>query len=216
MPKRNAILQLLFVLTGGLALSAGLTWLLVWSGIDWAWASFFSDHHAPVYAALPGVLLGMVTPVAIPLWFFLRWRWKGRLQDKRLFRSAAWALGIAYVVTTLLKIFTNRVDMEPFEPIGEVDFSAAFRFGLLQGAGFWESFAEGWPSGHTMTSLAVALAIRPQLQKPLWKHLHLAWALLVALSVSTAFHWLSDVVSGAVFAGLIGYWVRQRLVQSVE
>ena len=110
---------------------------------------------------------------------------------------------------TILKVFTNRVDMEPFEPIGEVDFSHEFRFGFMNSNSWWESLSEGWPSGHTMIAVAMAVAIHPYLKNKWSKYLNVIYPICIALSVSTAFHWISDVISGLILGVGIGLFVNR-------
>lgn len=202
-------MRILWILLA-LLLSAGLTYLLIISGVDWAWAKFFNQRPFWVYVALPGVFLGMMVPVAMPLFFWWRFRQQRERIFYQLFRQAALALGLAYVLTTLLKVFTNRVDMEPFEALGPVDFSDQFRFGFMNSQSWWESFSEGWPSGHTLVAVAMLMAILPLLRQRPWKSLHVAYVGYVALSVSTAFHWVSDVLAGALLGMTIGLAIPWR------
>ena len=105
---------------------------------------------------------------------------------------------------TILKVFTNRIDMEPFEPIGEVDISNQFRLGFMNSNSWWESFSEGWPSGHTMIAVSMAIAINPLIERSQVKWINWFYAILVSISVSTAFHWLSDIVAGSIIGVVIG------------
>ena len=114
---------------------------------------------------------------------------------------------------TILKVFTNRVDMEPFEPIGSIDTSNQFRFGFMNSNSWWESFSEGWPSGHTMIAVGMAIAIYPLLRSKFWKIVNIAYPIIVAWSVSTAFHWLSDVLSGAILGIVIGYYFSMKEIK---
>jgi len=117
---------------------------------------------------------------------------------------------------TILKIFTNRVDMEPFEPIGTVDFSNQFRFGFMNSNYWWESLSEGWPSGHTMIAVAMSISIHNLLRNKFTRAINIIYPICIALSVSTAFHWFSDVVSGGIIGVFIGMYFRQKqFVQTI-
>lgn len=199
---------LLFLLSIGA--SALVTYFFVLSQIDWNWAVFFNQNETFVYAAAPFVLLGMFVPLLIPAYFFLKYRKSSRYEEKQAFRSTFWTFVTAYLVMTILKVFTNRVDMEPFEPIGNIDISDQFRFGFMNSNSWWESFSEGWPSGHTMIAISMVISIYPFLKNKFAKIIHVSYAVLVALSVSTAFHWVSDVIAGALIGLVIGFYFKKR------
>lgn len=188
-----------------LSISATLTYWLIQSGIDWNWAVFFNEHPVFVWMSTPFVLAGMVVPLFLNGFFYFRYRKHPLPENKLQYQRTLWSFVLTYAVMTLLKIFTNRVDMEPFEPIGTVDFSDQFRFGFLNSNSWWESFSEGWPSGHTLIATGMAIAMHPLLKGKISRMLNIAYPILIALSVSTAFHWLSDVVSGAILGLVTGY-----------
>ncbi len=195
---------LLFLLLALIA-AGGVTYGFIHTHIDWWWAVFFNQHDVWVAAAVPFVLAGMVVPVGIPAFYY--WRYKRSKQQcyRDLFQRTLGAFITGYVLMTVLKVFTNRLDMEPFEPIGTENFSGEFRFGFMNSNSWWESFSEGWPSGHTLIALAMAITVWPHVAKK-WGRLHLLYAILVALSVSTAFHWISDVISGALLGVVVGLY----------
>ncbi|MEM0999754.1 MAG: phosphatase PAP2 family protein [Bacteroidota bacterium] len=189
-----------------LALGTGLTVALVGTGLDWWWANIFPPRPHWVVLAVPFVLAGMVVPLAIPLVFYLRYRRRGKERDRVRLCVAVGSLVPAFLLSTVLKMVTNRVDMEPFASLGALDFSAAFRFGFMNGDNWWESLVEGWPSGHTLVTVAMAVALHPLLHSSRAKTLNVLYAIAVPLAVSTSFHWLSDVAAGAVMGVAIGGW----------
>lgn len=190
----------LILVTGALLLSVPLTILFIRAGIDWSYATYFSKRPFAVYISLPFVLAGMIVPVALVLFFRFR---KMQVHTK----IALFSFLSSYVLSTALKIVTNRIDMEPLEPIGDYDFSNGFRFGFFNSLSLWESLSEGWPSGHTLVTITMAIALSPIITSRKWQLVNLTYCVVVALSVSTAFHWLSDVVSGALIGGALGsFW----------
>lgn len=193
-----------------LIISAFITYGCIVLKIDWNWAVYFNTHNFWVVCAVPFVILGMVVPLAIPLLQYILYR-KQKKESRYLIlaKKSFWSFILAYFVMTILKVFTNRVDMEPFEPIGVVDFSNQFRFGFMNSNHWWESFSEGWPSGHTMIAVAMAISINNLLKNRLTKVLNVVYPICIALSVSTAFHWLSDVISGLLFGLIIGFYFRK-------
>jgi hypothetical protein len=190
-----------FYLLSSVVLGALLTWMMVQSGIDWAVTVWFSKHPIWIYAATPLVLAGMIVPVVL----LIRYSIGTTSPQKKL----VWfSFLFAYVLTTLLKVFTNRVDMEPFEPLAAIDFSNGFRFGFYKGNSWWESLSEGWPSGHTMVTVAMAIAIHPLLRSPFWRGANVIYTALMPLAVVTAFHWASDIVAGLLPGIVIGFGMR--------
>ena len=197
-------LKWLLLLLGSIIAGSFLTFVLIQTSIDWNWAVYFSDHKMWVYAAAPFVLLGMIVPLLIPFVFFLNYRKAKRNSDLQQCKRSLYAFLSSYFVMTLLKVFTNRVDMEPFEPIGLINTSSQFRFGFMNSNSWWESLSEGWPSGHTMIAVSMAIAIHPLIQRSALRWLNVAYAVLVSISVSTAFHWLSDIVAGGLIGSVLG------------
>lgn len=190
-----------------------LTYLLIYTGIDWSLAVFYNQNEFFVWIAAPFVLGGMIVPIIIIVYFLLFWK-KTKTQSYYIqFKRSIYSFICTYVIMTILKVFTNRVDMEPFEPIGSIDTSNQFRFGFMNSNSWWETFSEGWPSGHTMIAVGMAIAIHPLLRSKFWKIMNIAYPIIVAWSVSTAFHWLSDVLSGAILGIVIGYYFSMKQIR---
>lgn len=196
-------IRFLILLIAALLGSVGVTILLISTKMDWSIAKFFEAHPILISIGIPGVLAGMLVPVMILIISaYLAFKSNQETQKKVFWRLFQGFL-IAYGLSSLLKMFTSRVDMEPFEPMGNTDFSASFRFGFMQGQHWWESLAEGWPSGHVLIAVyfLVALRYRLSLRQNLF---HALYVFLIMFSVVTAFHWLSDILSGAILGAVIG------------
>lgn len=186
-------------------LAVGSAIFLMFSGIDWWWARLSWRYLFLQYVGIPSVFIGMILPVALPLYFYLTRKnqpGNGVLATVS-FRAFLWAWGLS----TFLKAFTNRVAREPFEDLGTTDFSQQFRFGFLQGNNLWESLIEGFPSGHTMTAFAMSFAILPFLTSNRSKVWAIVYAVYIGLGVSVTVHWLSDAVTGALIGYMIGDFV---------
>jgi membrane-associated phospholipid phosphatase len=119
----------------------------------------------------------------------------GKPVYSRIGRNAAEALVNAVIVNYALKGITLRERPN-------------------QGAGsghFWAG-GQSFPSGHTMNSWAVALAIARTPKCPRWFALT-SYAMATAISASrwsAHKHFASDILVGAVFGGLIGSYVAKR------
>lgn len=207
-PMKKSVFITLFIL--GLIISSAVTYLMICSGIDWLLAVFYNQHDIFVWMAAPFVLGGMAIPFVIIYVYYIRYKKNTTPFAKTQFFRSLYSFGFSYLTMTVLKVFTNRVDMEPFEPIGNTDISNQFRFGFMNSNSWWESFSEGWPSGHTMIAVGMAIAIHPLLKSKFWKSVNIIYPILVAWSVSTAFHWLSDVLSGAIIGLVVGWFYANR------
>jgi membrane-associated phospholipid phosphatase len=79
------------------------------------------------------------------------------------------------------------------------------------GFGFFRYGAKfaSFPSGHTTTSMAAALAFGVVF--PRWRPAFLLAALLIALSrIVLDVHYLSDVIAGALLGGAVAFWLLQH------
>lgn len=203
-------LRFIVSLVIGLLLVSLVTYLFIETGIDWRAAVYYNHNELFVYLASPFVILGMFIPIVIIGYYIYQWRSTREEKYQIQFKRSLYSFMFTYVLMTLLKVFTNRVDMEPFEPIGSIDTSGEFRFGFMNSNSWWESFSEGWPSGHTMIAVGMAIAIHPLIKSRFWKTVNIVYPILVAWSVSTAFHWLSDVIAGGVIGIIAGTYYAKK------
>lgn len=193
-------LNLLFF---GIAASGFLTWMCIISGIDWQIAKFFEANYIFIYGAIPGVIAGMIVPFVILGYYIFEGKKNGNKKYSPIAIKLGWGFLTSFVISSLLKSFTNRIDMEPFESLGSYDFSNSFRWGFLNSNSLWESFSEGWPSGHTFIATTFLVILWPTLQKA-QKLYHSLYVFVIMLSVVTSFHWFSDIVSGVILGIIIG------------
>ena len=193
-------LNLLFF---GIAASGFLTWMCIISGIDWQIAKFFEANYIFIYCAIPGVIAGMIVPFVILGYYIFKGKKNGNKKYSPIAIKLGWGFLTSFVISSLLKSFTNRIDMEPFESLGSYDFSNSFRWGFLNSNSLWESFSEGWPSGHTFIATTFLVILWPTLQKA-QKLYHSLYVFVIMLSVVTSFHWFSDIVSGVILGIIIG------------
>lgn len=181
---------------------------LIYAGIDWGWAKLSEHAILLQYIGIPSVFIGMLVPIAGPLYLYLKRKQHPHYSamSAAAFKAFLGALGYS----TLLKAFTNRVAREPFEALGNSNFSQQFRLGFLQGNNLWESLVEGFPSGHTMTAFAMSVAVLPFLVTRKAKSWAIIYALYIGLGVSVTVHWLSDAVAGGLIGAAIGITISSR------
>lgn len=196
-------LYYVIILLVGITVSGFLTWLCIVSGIDWQIAKFFEKKSIFIYAAIPGVFAGMIVPLIFLGYFYLKSKNGTPNINVQIFKKLSLGLIVSFVISSFLKSITNRMDMEPFEAMGNLDYSSSFRWGFLNSNSFWESFSEGWPSGHSFIATTFFVILFPILNKS-QRILHFLYVLLIMLSVVTAFHWFSDIISGLILGAIIG------------
>ena len=178
------------------------TWMLIESRVDadvQAWAAGHSETFS-IAASAPALIGGFVVPVAVPL-YMMR-------SDAALTReggmAAAQAVLASFAATNLLKAVTGRPPPDAETPPGVDRRSRRFRFGFMRGGVF-----HGWPSGHTMTNMALAASLSSYYSDSRRvRYLGYGWAAYVmaaaTIGVQGGVHWLSDVVAGGLMGWTIG------------
>lgn len=196
-------------------LAGVLTYALVVTGADWA---FFGATRSPslrlliMGAGIGGFFIPVIVPVGLYLW--------GEMKGRRDLMHRAGALAeagvIAWLISSAYKAFTGRIQPEFLTNISSLDITREFHFGFLQNGIYW-----GWPSSHA--AIAVAMSVALALLFPrnkVARYGALLYALFIALGASIGFHWLSDVVAGAIIGTLVGVVVakgsRERLLVPTE
>lgn len=182
------------------ALAIILTYLCVASGFDWYY--FTQTRFDNLFElTVPAAILGFFLPIMGPIVAYYLGEWRGNAKLKRAAIVVAQAEALGWVVSSLYKAFTGRIQPE-FAPSDTlVDISRQFNFGFWENGIFW-----GWPSSHTTVAFAGAAALIYFLY-PKHKLLSLlvgAYALYIGLGVSVSVHWFSEFVAGAIFGTLIG------------
>lgn len=178
-----------------------LTAVLVLSGADW----WFFEHtrsdafHPLIWAAGIG---GFFVPILVPV---ILYYW-GEFQRNRcvinLGAAAGQAAVIAYLVTVIYKIFTGREQPEFLTHYSNVDITRDFHFGIWQNGIFW-----GWPSSHAAVAFAASFAIIFLVRRNSVRAIAFLYAIFIAVGAGIGFHWLSDVVAGAILGILVAYVV---------
>ena len=184
------------------AAAVGTTWLLIESGVDadvQAWAAGHGETFS-IVASAPALIGGFVVPVAVPLWMMRSDA--ARTRDGGL--AAAQAVLVSLAATNLLKAVTGRLPPDAETPRGVDRRSRRFRFGFLRGGVF-----HGWPSGHTMTNMALAASLSSYYgDSRQVTYCGYGWAAYVmaaaAIGGQGGVHWLSDVVAGGLMGWAIG------------
>ena len=118
--------------------------------------------------------------------------------------AAAQAVLVSFAATNLLKAVTGRLPPDAETPRDIERRSRRFRFGFLRGGVF-----HGWPSGHTMTNMALAASLSSYYgDSRLVTYYGYGWAAYVMAAATIGgqggVHWLSDVVAGGLMGWAIG------------
>ena len=182
--------------------AVGATWLLIESGVDadvQAWAARHSETFS-IAASAPALIGGFFVPVAVPL-HMMR---SDATRTRNGGLAAAQAVLVSFAATNLLKAVTGRLPPDAETPRDVDRRSRRFRFGFLRGGVF-----HGWPSGHTMTNMALAAALSSYYSDSrLVRYCGYGWAAYVMAAATIGdqggVHWLSDVVAGGLMGWAIG------------
>ena len=181
----------------------GATWFLIESEVDAKVQRWSAKQNRTISIALsaPALLGGVLVPIILPL------RMYGRSNDNRI-RNGGMAAGqavlIAFTANIILKAITGRIPPDKEIPEDGFERSRVFRFGFLRGGVF-----NGWPSGHTMTNMALAAALANYFyDSKRVKIFAYSWATYVmaatTFGIQGGVHWLSDVIAGGLMGWIIG------------
>lgn len=191
--------------------AVGSTWLLIESGVDadvQAWSARRNETLS-IAASVPALIGGFFVPVAVPLYMMrsdaTRIRHGGMAAQQAVF--------VSFTVTTLLKALTGRSPPDAETPHDVDKRSRHFRYGFLRGG-----IIHGWPSGHTMTNMALAASLSSYFNDSKQvKYYAYGWAAYVMAAATFGaqggVHWLSDVVAGGLMGWTIGTTIGKGFTQ---
>ena len=189
------------------ALAIALTFVLVMTGADW-WFYVHTRYpllHPLVYAAGLG---GFFVPVLVPVCLYIVGEMRKDARMMVVAGALAQAALIAYLISIFYKTFTGRIQPDFIYSIGTSDITHEFHFGILHNGIFW-----GWPSSHAAVAFALAAALWVLYERaPIGRYIALLYAILVAIGAAIGFHWLSDVLAGAIIGTLAGGVVAKRFL----
>lgn len=189
--------------------AVGATYLLIESGVDadvHAWSARRNETLS-IAASVPALIGGFFVPVAVPLYIM-------RSDATRNGGMAAQqAVFVSFTVTTLLKALTGRSPPDAETPRDVDKRSRHFRYGFLRGG-----IIHGWPSGHTMTNMALAASLSSYFNdSKRVKYYAYGWAAYVMAAATFGaqggVHWLSDVVAGGLMGWTIGTTIGKGFAQ---
>jgi len=191
-------------------LAAGLSYVLIHTGVDWNWFQFFSRHHEYQYTLVSAALIGLVMPTIGPILLYRGLRRRDAQQIETGY-SLIQVVVIALLISSVMKVFTGRFPPEPFSEPSVGDYSHRFQFGFLEGGIF-----EGWPSSHVMTTFAMILCvIRLHRSNRVIVAVSCFYGLYMLIGVSATIHWLSDSLSGAIIGIIIGYTANNHVEKKI-
>jgi membrane-associated phospholipid phosphatase len=179
--------------------AALLTYALVVSGLDW---HFYEATRSPYFEVLifAAGLGGFFVPVLVPVGMYVVGEFRKDLSLVAKGSASAQAVIIALVISSFYKALTGRIQPEFLTQTSALDISRDFNFGFLRHGIFW-----GWPSSHATVACALAATLFVlYADNSIVRYAVLFYALLVSLGAAIGFHWLSDVLAGAIIGTLIG------------
>jgi membrane-associated phospholipid phosphatase len=158
------------------------------------------------------LVVGAITPVAIPLTLYLSGL---AVEDSELATAGAAALQAAAVqalVVVTLKWLTDRAgpypdgDPQQKRALGFRDSKSASDFNFNP---FDLSGGLRWPSGHTASNVALVSSLVAFYPDEIWlPAIGYPFALMIGVAmIDGDYHWLSDVVAGALIGHVIGWTI---------
>ncbi len=191
--------------------AAALTYVFVVSGLDW---SFYETTRSPAFHVLITVsgIGGFFIPVLVPIGMFVA----GELRKKASLIEAGvvsiQSAIVAWIVSSFYKALTGRIGPEFLAPVAGLDTSHDFNFGFWENGIFW-----GWPSSHTAVACAFAASLIILFgHNKMVRYGAVLYAVFIGVGAAIGFHWLSDVLAGAVIGTLVGILVTRESRRSVR
>ena len=190
-------------------MAAGVvTALIVFTGFDW-W--FFRHTRSEVF--LPIVMIGgvsgMLVPVLLPIFLYIRGKQKKNKQLLRTAVAVAQAAATAWIIVAVYKVFTGRIQPDFLFQNDNASVSSGFQFGFFEHGIFW-----GWPSHHTVVAVAVATVLYRASPSSFVRMSAVAWAGIVAAGAAVGFHWFSDMVAGFIIGVAVGIALWKDVIAS--
>jgi membrane-associated phospholipid phosphatase len=169
-----------------------VTAAMVFSGIDWYWYEATRSPHllgVVIFAGLSGFLVPVFVPTGLLLF--------GSLESRALGRALLTSEIVAFLLAAIYKAGTGR--LQPNLANG-IDISHAFQFGILKHGIFW-----GWPSSHTIVAFAGAVTFALVMDRKWVRVPAIIYACAIGFGASIGFHWLSDVIAGALMGSAVAF-----------
>lgn len=194
----------------GFIISISITRFFMEKGLDYKWAMYFYFNEYWVYLAIPFVILGFIVPPAIVFHLYKLSKKRKTNSQQILFKRSLWALLTSYGVLLVLKLIVHRTRIMPFEKLANIGQTRELWFNHEEDIIWSEVLLGSWPAGHAMIAMALTAALSRHLTSNLGRTLLLVYTIVVSLSVSTAFNWMSDVAAGILYGLFIGGFVREK------
>lgn len=184
------------------ALMIAITALCVYLQIDWRYFLVMNE-----YAPRGFLLAADVAGFLVPLFFILtvvtsRVRFVAKRIQEDIY-GIAYAICTAFSLALFYKALSGRSSPDAhalFNAVLPTNNSADFHLGFMDG-----EMLGGWPSSHTTIAFAMAAYMVARYPtKAYMPYLMYTYATLVGLGVAVGFHWLSEVLAGALLGVLIG------------
>lgn len=179
---------------------------LVFAGLDWWFFQITRGEYLFGLIMIAGIG-GFFVPICLPVILYIIGKRRKSEQHIRTAVGVAQASIIAWIIIAVYKVFTGRIQPESLVTPDTYDTSlSSFQFGFFEHGIFW-----GWPSHHTAVAVAGATVLFLAWRRPQARFGALVWAVIVGAGAAAGFHWLSDVVAGAIVGVVVGIAVWRDL-----
>ena len=193
-----------------------LTYVIVISGLDWSYFVFMQTYPFTHYLTPAIAIGGMIPMFGLPL-LYMYAKFNSKIKKNQTLLVASWCIAqaamLGWILSSILKAFTGRVQPPRGLITTLVDSSRDWNFGFWEHGIFW-----GWPSSHTTVAFAMMfslIALYPKNKYVLFPSLF--YAFYIGIGITTHIHWFSEFVAGAIIGSVIGLIVgksfRKKLLE---
>lgn len=160
----------------------------------------FQKEWFAVPTHIPEIFL-VLAPVAI-ITYLVVGAWRDHPYWLRLFYWMGVAIVFVWVIGAKLKLFFGRYWAFNWKKNLSLIHDNVYGFNFLNGNDLNNSF----PSGHTMITVSVMTVAWILLPRFRWLWALICAAVMIGL-IGANYHFVSDVIAGAIFGGIIGAYV---------
>lgn len=190
-----------------------VTYFFATEGLDWGFYLWTGQFPALLQFSFTAAVVGIMFPVLIPICLFVYGAVVRNVSLRHVSLVLMQAVIIALIVSSGYKAVTGRMPPEYIVSFTKTsdhtlstDMSRSWNFGFMKHGVF-----DGWPSGHTTSAFAMAIAAILVSPRRKWLHvLLILYGLYIGLGVGITIHWISDALAGALIGIAVGRAVAGR------
>jgi membrane-associated phospholipid phosphatase len=185
--------------------SAGVasTYILVKTDTDYRVHNYFAARRGRYAVFEPAIYIGYMAPAVLGGGLYATGLAADDVRTSAAGCAVIQSTMLAVTYSSLLKVFTGRPNPDEYQYTKKSDRSHEFNWGFMRNGVHY-----GWPSGHMMTTTAIAACLMYYYNSlPVKIAGLLAWGYMafgITSHEGNTAHWFSDVVAGSLMGFAIG------------